>query len=65
MREFDLSRQLSSEALGTTLLVAVVVGSGIMGDLPSARPDRRIDDECVKSNFAQQPVVGRPWITFA
>lgn len=32
MRKFDLSRQLVSEALGTALLVAVVVGSGIMGD---------------------------------
>lgn len=32
MREFDLSRRLLAEALGTALLVAVVVGSGIMGE---------------------------------
>ena len=32
MRKFDLTRQLVSEALGTALLVAVVVGSGIMGE---------------------------------
>jgi glycerol uptake facilitator-like aquaporin len=32
MREFDLSRRLASEALGTGLLVAAVVGSGIMAE---------------------------------
>jgi glycerol uptake facilitator-like aquaporin len=32
MAEFDLSRRLVSEALGTALLVAVVVGSGVMGE---------------------------------
>jgi len=32
MSEFDLSRRLSAEALGTALLVATVVGSGIMAE---------------------------------
>jgi glycerol uptake facilitator-like aquaporin len=32
MGDFDLSRRLVSEAIGTALLVAVVVGSGIMGE---------------------------------
>jgi glycerol uptake facilitator-like aquaporin len=32
MSEVALSRRLASEALGTTLLLAVVVGSGIMGE---------------------------------
>ena len=32
MQEFDLSRRLASEALGTGLLVAAVVGSGIMAE---------------------------------
>jgi len=32
MREFDLTRRLVAEGLGTALLVAVVVGSGIMGE---------------------------------
>jgi len=30
--KFDLTRRLFAEALGTALLVAVVIGSGIMGD---------------------------------
>src|SRR5206468_11310256 len=30
--EFDLSRRLAAEALGTALLVATVVGSGIMAE---------------------------------
>ena len=30
--EFDLPRRLAAEALGTALLVATVVGSGIMAD---------------------------------
>ena len=32
MREHDLPRRLAAEALGTALLLAVVVGSGIMGE---------------------------------
>ena len=32
MREFDLTRRLVAEALGTALLVATVVGSGIMAE---------------------------------
>lgn len=32
MQEFDLSRRLVAEALGTALLVATVVGSGIMAE---------------------------------
>ena len=32
MSEFDLSRRLAAEALGTALLVATVVGSGIMAE---------------------------------
>ncbi|HXH82387.1 MAG TPA: hypothetical protein VNN07_05600, partial [Candidatus Tectomicrobia bacterium] len=32
VREFDLSRRLVAEALGTLFLLAAVVGSGIMGD---------------------------------
>ncbi len=32
MKEFDLKRRLVAEGLGTALLVAVVVGSGIMGE---------------------------------
>jgi glycerol uptake facilitator-like aquaporin len=32
MSEFDLSRRLTAEALGTALLVATVVGSGIMAE---------------------------------
>jgi glycerol uptake facilitator-like aquaporin len=33
MAAFDLTRRLVAEALGTALLVAVVVGSGIMGEM--------------------------------
>jgi len=32
MQEFDLSRRLAAEALGTGLLVATIVGSGIMAE---------------------------------
>ena len=32
MSGYDLSRRLTAEALGTGLLVATVVGSGIMAD---------------------------------
>ena len=32
MPEFDLSRRLVAEALGTAILVATVVGSGIMAE---------------------------------
>ena len=32
MYAFDLSRRLAAEALGTALLVATVVGSGIMAE---------------------------------
>ena len=32
MPEFDLPRRLAAEALGTALLVATVVGSGIMAE---------------------------------
>ena len=32
MSEFDLPRRLAAEALGTALLVATVVGSGIMAE---------------------------------
>ena len=32
MRDFSLSRRLASEALGTALLLAIVIGSGIMGE---------------------------------
>jgi glycerol uptake facilitator-like aquaporin len=32
MQKFDLSRRLAAEALGTALLVATVVGSGIMAE---------------------------------
>ena len=33
MQEFDLPRRLAAEALGTALLVATVVGSGIMAEI--------------------------------
>jgi len=39
MRQFSLSRRLVAEGLGTALLVAVVVGSGIMGQQLSAGND--------------------------
>ncbi|HIJ63708.1 MAG TPA: aquaporin family protein, partial [Rhodospirillaceae bacterium] len=32
MSEFDTGRRLAAEALGTALLLAVVIGSGIMGE---------------------------------
>src|SRR5271163_360760 len=32
MQKFDLARRLTAEALGTALLVATVVGSGIMAE---------------------------------
>ena len=32
MHQFDLSRRLAAEAIGTAGLLAVVVGSGIMGE---------------------------------
>ena len=32
MQDFDLPRRLAAEALGTALLVATVVGSGIMAE---------------------------------
>ena len=32
MQEFDFPRRLAAEALGTALLVATVVGSGIMAE---------------------------------
>ena len=32
MEGFDLARRLTAEALGTALLVAAVIGSGIMAD---------------------------------
>ena len=32
MAPFDLPRRLAAEALGTTLLLAVVIGSGVMGE---------------------------------
>jgi glycerol uptake facilitator-like aquaporin len=32
MEQFDLRRRLAAEALGTAALLAVVIGSGIMGD---------------------------------
>ena len=32
MQKFDLPRRLAAEALGTALLVATVVGSGIMAE---------------------------------
>lgn len=32
MEQFDLSRRLAAESLGTAALLAVVVGSGIMGE---------------------------------
>jgi glycerol uptake facilitator-like aquaporin len=32
LQPFDLARRLTAEALGTALLLAIVVGSGIMGD---------------------------------
>ncbi|MBI0433505.1 aquaporin [Roseomonas sp. KE0001] len=32
MTAFDLPRRLAAEALGTALLLAIVIGSGIMGD---------------------------------
>ncbi len=32
LEAFDVSRRLSAEALGTALLLAVVVGSGVMGE---------------------------------
>lgn len=31
-KQFDLTRRLFAEALGTLLLVAIVIGSGIMGE---------------------------------
>lgn len=36
MQEFDLTRRCVAEALGTGLLVAAVVGSGIMADALTA-----------------------------
>jgi glycerol uptake facilitator-like aquaporin len=39
MKSFDLTRRLVAEGLGTALLVAVVVGSGIMGQQLSAGND--------------------------
>lgn len=39
MRRFRLVRRLASEALGTALLLAVVVGSGIMGERLSGGND--------------------------
>src|SRR3954471_6904721 len=39
MAEFNLTRRLASEALGTALLLAVVVGSGIMGERLSGGND--------------------------
>src|SRR6266566_5006892 len=35
MQEFDLPRRLAAAALGTALLVATVVGSGIMAERPT------------------------------
>jgi glycerol uptake facilitator-like aquaporin len=32
LEAFDLSRRLVAELLGTALLLAIVIGSGIMGD---------------------------------
>ena len=32
LQRFDLKRRLAAEALGTGLLLAVVIGSGIMGE---------------------------------
>jgi glycerol uptake facilitator-like aquaporin len=32
LQQFDLPRRLAAEALGTALLLAIVIGSGIMGD---------------------------------
>jgi len=32
LQQFDLRRRLTAEALGTALLLAIVIGSGIMGD---------------------------------
>ena len=32
LQQFSLSRRLAAEALGTALLLAIVIGSGIMGD---------------------------------
>ena len=40
---FDLKRRLSAEALGTGLLVAAVVGSGIMA--------AKLEEETVQSHF--------------
>src|SRR5262245_5717333 len=39
MGQFDLSRRLAAEIIGTALLVAVVVGSGIMGEQLAAGND--------------------------
>ena len=33
MAEYDLTRRLAAEALGTCFLVATVVGSGIMAEM--------------------------------
>ncbi len=32
LQSFDMARRLTAEALGTALLLAIVIGSGIMGD---------------------------------
>src|SRR3954451_13587299 len=32
LQQFDLRRRLAAELLGTALLLAIVIGSGIMGD---------------------------------
>ncbi|MFX8653188.1 hypothetical protein ABTM19_20895, partial [Acinetobacter baumannii] len=32
LQPFDMPRRLAAEALGTALLLAVVIGSGIMGE---------------------------------
>ena len=39
MEGFDLARRLTAEALGTALLVAAVIGSGIMADRLSGGND--------------------------
>ena len=41
MQNFDLTRRLAAEALGTMLLVTTVVGSGIMAESLTRDVDRK------------------------
>ncbi len=42
MRTADMSRRLAAEALGTAVLLAAIVGSGIMGERLSGGNAKRL-----------------------